>query len=109
MRLFSRRHRGSQSGPLASLGPGSPLAPGSLIVAPSDAHSAEIAEITARWPRLDYEKAAPMLTARKSITASLSRDQDLANEPDRLFSLVDDILLDLADNRLTVVASGEVE
>lgn len=49
------------------------------------------------------------VTARQSLTASLSRDPDLAARPDHLMTLVDDILLDLQDNRLTVVASSECD
>ncbi|MFN2636869.1 MAG: hypothetical protein ABR585_07585 [Gemmatimonadaceae bacterium] len=108
MRWLPRRHRGSQTGDVA------PFVRIGVVPA---ADPAEIAEITARWPRLDSkardkgssEKTAPTLTARQVLTASLTRDLNLANEPDHVMTLVDDILLDLDEHGLTIVASSEVE
>lgn len=49
------------------------------------------------------------LSAREVLTASLMRDERLADEPGHVETLVKGILLDLDEAGLTIVASGDVE
>lgn len=86
MRLF-RRHRGSQT------------------VDPAEADPDTLMRAVLAYHR----PADRALTARQVLTAVLADVPDLDGQHDYVMSLVDDILLGLDANGLTIVASGEVE